>query len=118
VKVETDDDVYRAKLVYLGPTGYTFPVQWPYQLWALLAVVITVVNVIFHFAFGSGSWGFATGLGAFITYVIWRQVNPDRPVRAVFTVMATDWRRVRHAPDATATPTAMTTKHIQIGIKP
>ena len=34
MRLRTDDDIYRARLVYLGPPGYTLPIHLPYaQYW-------------------------------------------------------------------------------------
>jgi len=44
MRLRTDDDIYRARLVYLGPPGYTLPVHLPYAqygMFILLALVAT-----------------------------------------------------------------------------
>ncbi|GAA3382753.1 hypothetical protein [Cryptosporangium minutisporangium] len=99
MRLRPDDDIYRAKLLFLGPKGFTLPVHLPYVAYPLFAVVLAVL--IF------GRWAVTQDVELFpaieialsivLTSLILRQVSPDRPVRAVLRTAATDWRRDRSA---------------------
>lgn len=100
MRLRTDDDIYRARLVYLGPPGYTLPFQWTYAQYGLFAVLVA--------AFLSAAWvvtgtlmssGLAVGVALFATGLIWRYVDPDQPARKVIQVALTDWRAVRPRPE-------------------
>lgn len=96
MKLRTDDDIYRARLVYLGPPGYPLPFHLPYAEWGLFVALLAG----FGFALWviTGTWmsaGFAVGLAMFMTSYIWRHVDPDRPARKVLLVFFTDWRRIK-----------------------
>lgn len=96
MKLRTDDDIYRARLVYLGPPGYTFPVHLPFAQWLLLAILtagFTIIAVLL-----TGTWasaGVAIAAAIFLTYVIFQHVDPDRPARKVIKVVLIDWVRVQ-----------------------
>lgn len=110
--LRTDDDIYRARLVYLGPPGYTVPFQLPYAqygLFAVLAAALITVGVLL-----TGSWmssGVAIAVAMFLTSYIWRFVDPDRPARTVIKVALTDWRRIR--PPAETLP-RLSASHITV----
>ncbi|TQS41648.1 hypothetical protein [Cryptosporangium phraense] len=97
MRLRPDDDIYRAKLLFLGPKGFTLPVHLPYVAYPLFAVVLAVIMFL--------RWVFTRDVELFpaieialsivTTSVILRQVSPDRPVRAVLRTAATDWRRDR-----------------------
>ncbi len=40
MRLRTDDDIYRARLVYLGPPGYTLPIQLPYAQYGLFVLLV------------------------------------------------------------------------------
>jgi hypothetical protein len=40
MRLRTDDDIYRARLVYLGPPGYTLPVHLPYAQYGMFVVLV------------------------------------------------------------------------------
>ena len=40
MRLRTDDDIYRARLVYLGPPGYTLPVHLPYAQYGLFMLLV------------------------------------------------------------------------------
>ena len=100
-EMRTDDDIYRARLLYLGPTGYTLPIQLPYAQYGLFAIVCAVFVTGGFLLTGSFALiGVALGLSFLVTSVIWRHVDPDRPARKIFATVATDWRRTRPNTDA------------------
>jgi hypothetical protein len=105
VKLRSDDDIYRARLVYLGPPGYTLPVHLPYAQWGL---GITLSTILVIAAVGlTGNWANAgVGLAAaiFATYYVWQHVDPDRPARKVLKVALTDWRSIPDRADSRALP--------------
>lgn len=98
MKMRTDDDIYRARLVYLGPPGYTLPFQLPYAqygLFVILAFGLTAAGVAL-----TGTWksaGAAVGVAIFLTAYIWGHVDPDRPARKVIKVAITDWKKIEPA---------------------
>jgi hypothetical protein len=97
MKVRADDDIYRARLVYLGPPGYTLPVQLPYAQWGLFAVVAAVYVTVGLLLTGGSLMvvGVAVGAAMFTTSYIWGHVDPDRPARKILAAVASDWRRTR-----------------------
>ena len=50
MRLRTDDDIYRARLVYLGPPGYTLPIQLPYAQYGLFLVLVPLFMFI-HYLF-------------------------------------------------------------------
>jgi hypothetical protein len=96
MRLRTDDDIYRARLVYLGPPGYTLPVHLPYAqygLFVLLVPLYVLIHWLFTFEFDFPAWEIA--LAMVTTSYIFRHVDPDRPARVVIRTALTDWRRTR-----------------------
>lgn len=92
--LRTDDDIYRARLLYLGPPGYTLPVQLPYAQWGVGALLaLTAVVGGFLLGFGVPWVGAELAVALFATSFIFRYVDPDRPARKLVATVATDWRR-------------------------
>jgi hypothetical protein len=111
MKLRTDDDIYRARLLYLGPPGYTLPFQLPYAQWALFAILAAVFVFVGWLVTGTLlSAGFTLAAAIFLTAYIWHHVDPDRPAKKVIQVALTDWKAVK-AP-AEQLP-RMTTSHIK-----
>ena len=50
MRLRTDDDIYRARLVYLGPPGYTLPVQLPYAQYGVFILLVPLFMFI-HYLF-------------------------------------------------------------------
>ncbi len=95
MKLRTDDDIYRARLVYLGPPGYTLPFQLPYAQWGLFAALAAGFTTIAVAVTGAAvSSGVAIAVAIFMTGYIWQHVDPDRPARKVIKVALTDWHRI------------------------
>jgi hypothetical protein len=97
MRLRTDDDIYRARLVYLGPPGYTLPVQLPYAQYGLF-VVLVPLYVFIHYLFTFDvelfpAWEIA--LAMVTTSLVFRYVDPDRPARMVIRTALTDWRHTR-----------------------
>ena len=46
MRLRTDDDIYRARLVYLGPPGYTLPVHLPYAQYGLFMLLVPLYMFI------------------------------------------------------------------------
>jgi hypothetical protein len=96
MRLRTDDDIYRARLVYLGPPGYTLPVQLPYAQYGLFILLVPFFMFIHSLFTGFKvdpfpAWEIA--LAMVTTSFIWRHVDPDRPARTVIRTALTDWRR-------------------------
>jgi hypothetical protein len=98
MRFRADDDIYRARLVYVGPPGYTLPVQLTYGQWGLF-VILAAVFLGGGLALTGGSWkvgGLALAAAVFCTHWVSQHVDPDRPARKVITTVVTDWHR--HTP--------------------
>jgi hypothetical protein len=97
MRLRTDDDIYRARLVYLGPPGYTLPVQLPYAQYGLFALLVPLfIGIHYLFTFTVEvfpAWEIA--LAMVTTSYVFRHVDPDRPARMVIRTALTDWRRSR-----------------------
>jgi hypothetical protein len=97
MRLRTDDDIYRARLVYLGPPGYTLPVQLPYAQYGLFVVLVPFfmfVHYLFTFTVELfPAWEIALAIVA--TSLVFRYVDPDRPARMVIRTALTDWRHTR-----------------------
>lgn len=97
MRLRTDDDIYRARLVYLGPPGYTLPVHLPYAQYGLFILLVPLYMFV--------SWlltqeveifpAWPIALAMVSTSFVFRHVDPDRPARAVIRTALTDWRRTR-----------------------
>ncbi|GAB4059620.1 hypothetical protein [Catellatospora paridis] len=97
MRLRTDDDIYRARLVYLGPPGYTLPVQLPYAQYGLFVLLVPLYMGI-HWLFTQEFEIFPTweiALAIVTTSYIFRHVDPDRPARMVIRTALTDWKRTR-----------------------
>jgi hypothetical protein len=97
MRLRTDDDIYRARLVYLGPPGYTLPVQLSYAQYGVFVLLVPVFMAI-HYLFTFHidlipAWEIA--LSIVCTSFIFRHVDPDRPARMVIRTAVTDWRSTR-----------------------
>ncbi len=100
MKLRTDDEIWRARLLYLGPPGYTLPFQLPYAQYGLFAVLcagLTTGAVML-----TGTWkaaGLAIAASIVLTWFVWQHVDPDRPARKVLRVAWTDRRRLEPQPE-------------------
>lgn len=97
MRLRTDDDIYRARLVYLGPPGYTLPVQLSYAQYGLFVVLVPLFMFV-HYLFTFQvelfpAWEIALAIVA--TSLVFRYVDPDRPARMVIRTALTDWRHTR-----------------------
>ncbi len=99
MRLRTDDDIYRARLVYLGPPGYTLPIHLPYAqygLFVLLVPVFMFIHYLFTFRFDLfPAWEISLAMVA--TSYVFRHVDPDRPARKVIRTALTDWRGTRES---------------------
>jgi hypothetical protein len=99
MRLRTDDDIYRARLVYLGPPGYTLPVQLSYAQYGLFVVLVPIYMLAHYLITFTVDvvpvWEIA--LAMVTTSFIWRYVDPDRPARQVIRTALTDWRATRSA---------------------
>ena len=97
MRLRTDDDIYRARLVYLGPPGYTLPIQLPYAqygVFILLVPLFMLIHYLFTFDFDLFP-AYEIALAMVATSLIFRYVDPDRPARMVIRTALTDWRHTR-----------------------
>lgn len=102
MRLRTDDDIYRARLVYLGPPGYTLPIQLPYAQYGLFLVLVPFYMFL-HWLLTFDidvipAWEIA--LAMVTTSFIWRHVDPDQPARTVIRTALTDWRGARMVSDS------------------
>ncbi len=116
MRLRTDDDIYRARLVYLGPPGYTLPVQLSYAQYGLFILLVPVFMFI-HYLFTLSvdvipAWEIA--LAMVTTSFIWRYVDPDRPARMVIRTALTDWRGKRPVSDHDERAPRLVGRHIRV----
>ncbi len=97
MRLRPDDDIYRARLLFLGPKGFTLPVHLPYVAYPLFIGVLSLIVLARFIVTGTIDVfpAIEIALSIVATSLILRQVSPDRPVRAVLRTAATDWRRDR-----------------------
>ena len=99
MRLRTDDDIYRARLVYLGPPGYTLPIQLPYAQYGLFVLLVPLFMLVRYLI----TWqvdlfpAYEIALAMVATSYIFRHVDPDRPARKVIHTALTDWRRTRES---------------------
>src|SRR3954464_12171898 len=97
MRLRTDDDIYRARLVYLGPPGYTLPIHLPYAQYGLFVILVPLfmaMHYLLTFRFDPfPAWEISLAMVA--TSYVFRHVDPDRPARMVIRTALTDWRRTR-----------------------
>jgi hypothetical protein len=98
MRLRTDDDIYRARLVYLGPPGYTLPIQLPYAQYGLFVLLVPFYMFLHWLITLQGpdlfpAWEIA--LAMVTTSLVFRYVDPDRPARMVIRTALTDWRHTR-----------------------
>ena len=102
MRLRPDDDIYRARLLFLGPRGFTLPVHLPYVAYPLFAAVLGVIMALRFALTGTVDIfpAIEIALAIVLTSLILRQVSPDRPVRAVLRTVVSDWRKDRPEPTA------------------
>lgn len=115
MRLRTDDDIYRARLLYLGPPGYTLPFHLPYAQYGLFALLVPAFMLI-HYAITMQvdlfpAWEIA--LAIVTTSLVFRYVDPDRPARQVLRTALTDWRRTRE-PRAERREPGLTARKVRI----
>jgi hypothetical protein len=112
MRLRTDDDIYRARLVYLGPPGYTLPIHLPYAQYGLFLLLVPLFMFI-HWLFTLRvelfpAWEISLAMVA--TSYIFRHVDPDRPARMVIRTALTDWRRTREPAEEQRDPRLVATR--------
>src|SRR4051794_37199873 len=97
MRLRTDDDIYRARLVYLGPPGYTLPIHLPYAQYGMFVALVPLFMFIRYLAtFEFDPFpSYEIALAMVTTSYVFRHVDPDRPARVVIRTALTDWRRTR-----------------------
>ncbi len=105
MRLRTDDDIYRARLVYLGPPGYTLPIQLPYAQYGVFILLVpllmaahAMINLAIYSDVHSADFVFPAweiALAMVGTSLVFRYVDPDRPARMVVRTALTDWRHTR-----------------------
>ena len=97
MRLRTDDDIYRARLVYLGPPGYTLPIQLPYAQYGVFALLVPLFMFIRFLVTQHIDYfpAYEIALAMVATSLIFRYVDPDRPARMVVRTALTDWRHTR-----------------------
>ncbi|MCH7229366.1 hypothetical protein L0U85_00590 [Glycomyces sp. L485] len=115
MRLRTDDDIYRARLLYLGPPGYTLPVHLPYAQYGVFAALLALFMFV--------RWLFTREVELFpsieislalvATSLIFRYVDADRPAATVVRTLLTDWKHTRDAGAETRIP-AYSTRSIRL----
>jgi hypothetical protein len=115
MRLRTDDDIYRARLLYLGPPGYTLPVHLPYGQYGAFAGMLALFMLL-HWAFTGDVDLFPAieiSLALVSTSLIFRYVDADRPASTVVRTLLTDWKHTRDAGHEKRIP-AFTTRSIRL----
>lgn len=100
MEVRDDDDIHRARLLYLGPPGHTLPIHLPYAQWGVGFLIFAVLSVIVVVLTGDIVWIFsALAVSGVTTSYLWRFVDPDRPARTVVRTAVLDAKTVRPPAD-------------------
>lgn len=111
--MRTDDDIYRAKLRYLGPPNYTLPFQATYGQIGLFLSVAATYLLIGSLLFTGGRFvGSALGLAGATTFYIWKHVDADVPVRKVLLAFFHDCRRLGPKTEPSDHLPRLTARHI------
>jgi hypothetical protein len=116
MRLRTDDDIYRARLVYLGPPGYTLPFHLSYAQYGLFILLVPAYALI-HYLFTFSVdvipvWEIA--LAMVTTSLVWRYVDPDRPARMVIRTALTDWRGGRAVAAVQVRSPRLVARHVVI----
>jgi hypothetical protein len=91
-----DDDIHRARMVYLGPPGWNLPFHLPYAQYGIGAVLTAVYSAVLILLTGNPIWiGLALGLAILSTQYLWRYVDPDRNARTVIRTAVLDRKSVQ-----------------------
>lgn len=97
MRIAPDDDLYRVRLVWLGPQGMSFPWTARYQtygVWILSFVAILAFEGVMPFLSVTlpPTWEFA--IATLGTAILMKLTDYDRPLRSIPQVM---WREGRRA---------------------
>jgi hypothetical protein len=116
MRLRTDDDIYRARLVYLGPPGYTLPFHLSYAQYGLF-ILLVPFYMFLHYLLTFHvdvipAWEIA--LAMVTTSFIWRYVDPDRPARMVIRTALTDWRRGQHVSATEERSPRLVARHVVV----
>lgn len=109
MRLRPDDEIRRARLIYLGPGRNALPMQWPYAKWALYGLTVLILAGLLYPIFRTVLvLPLALAVALFPTSFIFDRVNPDQPARKVVVRLLRDWRadRDRGQPTELPTPTA------------
>jgi putative Ca2+/H+ antiporter (TMEM165/GDT1 family) len=107
MRLRTDDDIYRARLLYLGPPGYTLPVHLPYGQYGAFAALLALFMFVRWLLTREVDLfpAIEISLALVATSLIFRYVDADRPATTVVRTLLTDWRHRRDAGSESRIPT-------------
>jgi len=81
MRLRTDDDIYRARLVYLGPPGYTLPMHLPYAQYGMFVILVPLfmfIHYLMTFTFDPfPAWEIALAIVS--TSYVFRHVDTTGP---------------------------------------
>lgn len=99
MRLRTDDDIYRARLLYLGPPGYTLPIHLPYAQYGVFAALLALFMFVYWLFTGDVNLfpSIEISLALVATSLIFRYVDADRPATTVLRTLLTDWKHTREA---------------------
>jgi hypothetical protein len=118
MKLRPDDEIRRARLVYLGWGRNPLPVQWTYAKWLLFLAVFAATSLLFFAVFRTLAVTlFTFAVSLLVTSWISDRVDADRPARKVIRTVLTDWRTTPDDEDDAALP-AFDASHIRLGRRP
>lgn len=100
MRLQSDDDLYKVKIVYLGPSGWTLPLHFTYPQIGVFAAITAILLITGSLVF-SDNWFvgpfIAVALG--LSWFIFRFVDADVPVRKVLKAAAADCQRIGPGPE-------------------
>lgn len=97
MRLRSDDDLYRVRSVWLGPTGTTLPWAARYLAYGVglgFAVFVLLLRAATPLSGTPGTWD--VGFVVLATYAVMGVVDHDRPVRSVIQTCVAEARAPRN----------------------
>ncbi len=113
-KMQSDNEVYTARKVYLGPPGFTLPFQWTYAQVGFTAGTTLSAGWLAGVVMNLPGWFVSCVMGAtiFASSLIFKFIDAEWRIRDVLRTVLTDWRSI--TPARAQRTTEVRTTHIQI----
>jgi len=113
MRLRTDDDIRKVRMVWMGPERVTLPFQLTYVQWAVGAAITALFIALSRLVVGDWWWtGVAFALSLVANTVLFKHVDHDRPVHTVLRTAVTDWRYT--APPVPGPERIRTASHVRV----